>query len=138
MITNWKVNASNQNSDHRPIHYKLTIDEQITPVWRNYKKADWDVFKDTIRNKTFNDPITSVEGIEKAVGKLYKTINRGLNCICPQQPVKVRDSHVWWNEECKLARKSLKKCAHMIFKNGRPSNEQWELWKDTNREMNGS
>lgn len=52
-------------------------------------------------------------------------LNKGLDQGCPLKEVKLRSSHVWWNQECEDLKRKVKRLEHRIFKSGRPNDAQW-------------
>lgn len=101
---------------------------------RNYKSVDWSLFKDTTKTSQFNRCINSKEDIEKEVGKLYKVINKGLDRACPLKPSRIRNSHVWWNDECEQAKRVNKRLSQELNKAGNNNVELWDAWKTSNKD----
>lgn len=133
-IMNWAVDTTNMLSDHRPISFQIAAQRNQKPLMRNYKSANWNTFRDTIKDKAFNKDIMTCEDIEKELGKLYGAINKGLDTTCPKKPSKIRNSHTWWNQECEKARSNLNKINKQISQSTLPNRDLWQKRDTCNKE----
>ena len=110
-VTNWRVDKSLNFSDHNSIVFELQT-EMITPKPRRpWHKADWNVFKQELRERsiTLRETITE-QRMEKALDKFYTNINKALDEACPKEQPKVIDkNNPWWTPELQTERKALAK-----------------------------
>ena len=111
IIQDWRVNPDLVESDHRIIQFAIEQCETVLKVQRNYKKANWQKFKNLLSMVEFvHDEKWSQETIEIHVNKLEGEIRKALDIVAPEKKTKIRtDDPEWLSQEILDMRKHLKK-----------------------------
>ena len=114
MVTKCKVDPAIHptSTDHFPIVTNITLPQERinTPPSYNFREADWEVFRRTLRTKLRLTPqrpvITSLQQLEEAAAQLTTSIQ-----IRIQENVKKSkprpDAKRWWNSDLERMRKEL-------------------------------
>ena len=87
-IKDWRVDPSYDGSDHSTISFELNASSAKKEKIRNWDKADWDLFTDTLRLDSFHIPqVIDQRKLDKLVSKLYNRLNNALDLACPLHEV---------------------------------------------------
>jgi hypothetical protein len=92
-IADWAVNGAESESDHKHIEYTLDFESTRTIETRNYRKANWVLFRALLACATKKlDPRPTWDGprLDLEVEKLVKAIDKALDKACPKKTVTVR------------------------------------------------
>ena len=138
-ILDWQVHSHCMASDHKPITYKFKCPKGSAMKARNFYKADWQKFKTIINSElpALSDGKWSQVRIEQELDALYKCIYKALDIVCPKRPRRVKQTAIWWNEDCEKAKNTFKTTQRRVHRAIRtrktpphPTDEEWEEIKN--------
>ncbi len=134
--TKLAVGDDNFGSDHFPIYveYEHTKGKvEVAQEFLNFKKADWDLFRDKCGRVTLND--VWAEDIDTFNGNIISYIMDRAKESIPVSKVREnkRPSCPWWNHACELSVRARKKCLSKLKRNPTPTN--LEHYRATQREV---
>lgn len=135
-IENWRVAPGESFSDHRILEYNVVNGNTPAPaetLGRNYMKANWTTFQSIMSEIQPNAQSEwSEDTLESSSAYFYEYINSALDKVCPVKKIKVKDTGVWWNQDCHDAQQRAKVAERRAHKHRsrRPSNPTGELWEN--------
>jgi hypothetical protein len=91
-IADWAVNGAESESDHKHIEYTLDFESTRTIESRNYRKANWVLFRALLARATKKlDPRPTWDGprLDLEVERLVKAIDKALDKACPKKTITV-------------------------------------------------
>ena len=118
----WHTHSELCSSDHFPIITGFVNNSPIpfTPKW-NYHRANWDeLYGATESTLKYNETISSLENLQNFVGSL---ISISKNYIPASQISHHRSGVIWWNDNCKKAKKERNRA----FRKFKSSNDPKDL-----------
>ena len=78
-LENWRVIRKFNGSDHNTILYQLNTDIIEIPPYRNYSKADWDLFRHELEHSHIHIPVNmNQKKLDKMVYKVTDAINNAI------------------------------------------------------------
>ena len=117
----WTTIKDPHQSDHYPISIKQDIPvTQEIPVRFNFKKANWENFKQECKNKLNTSKIIRIEEFTETLLSIAES-------HIPKTSPKPRKNKPWFNEDCKLAIKNKNKALRKFISH--PSNENLKNFK---------
>ncbi len=111
-VSNWEVLKDDDSlSDHKKItyNYSTEIAEQEGCI-RQYTKANWEIFQQTLRNVGIQNIIDSYS-LDEMMEKLEENLKMALDQVAPKKERKFKNSNTWWTDELEQRRTELKKAA---------------------------
>ena len=118
LVKEWDVDETSAISDHKPITFMIGAHSIEQTKVRPYTKTDWEKFNHHVETRCPH--IKSLEGnwseedIESQYKKLFLFLDKVMDKHCPWGNRRIRDSHIWWNEECEHARRKLRNAGRKI------------------------
>ena len=128
-ISNWRVDRSYNASDHNTIRFEAEATTTGRTRLRPWSKADWQLFKDHLRNAEYRIPThMSMKKLDALVDRLYKNLNEALNKACPEITVKdaIR-SQVWITDKHEELKREVTKLYQKAKR--QPTTLNWENYK---------
>ena len=118
VIKNWRVINDFNASDHKTIRFELEQEIFTQVKTRNFKKADWDLFKEITDKAKFYFPSRlNKKKLDKMVQSLYKVINKALDKACPLRAKRSgRKDPNWFTAKHKSLRKKSQKSVQRVYK----------------------
>jgi ribonuclease HI len=110
-VSGWNVSQEYSMSDHQTIQFSLTADDFSTKPFRNPKKTNWSVFKETLvcLMDGWKAPVESTFKIEEAVRFLTSRIILSYEESCPLiKPRDMRESF-WKNADLRKLQRTYRK-----------------------------
>jgi ribonuclease HI len=124
-VSDWLVNTEYHSfSDHRLITYDITYtSNEKTITCRNYSKANWDIFRESLIRQTKSyapNPKWGSKRLDQAAAELDRTINKALNKACPEYQITIGKntpkSPDWYQPETKKLSAIVGKCHKAYIK----------------------
>ena len=110
-------------SDHDIVPVLVnTIPSQTKQVPRNiplYKKADWDQFKQTMRD--FQSELLTAINVQELWDKFVSQLEQGIDKFIPTRKAGTRNGFPWINQEIRRLMRKMKKLYKRMKRSGRPN-----------------
>lgn len=134
---NWEVLPSPRDSDHNPIQVCISTNNRVPPqetlTFRNFKKANWDLFGNHQVWKTLpSEAIINNSSAAQLLEDLYSRFNTALNDTTPVVKLSKFYPKPWWSPEVKEAFEKREKAYKIYRQNKSPQN--FTKWKKTKAE----
>ena len=104
----WEVDNEYSGSDHRYIHFSSSSSFFTNNFYRNFKKANWDIFQASLPNGGCEIG-PSIPEIDQAACWIENEINKALLLACPPKKALKRPPCPWWNDEIENCRKKIRR-----------------------------
>ena len=112
LVTQWHVREDDAMSDHRLITMKVQTGEHTTKKGRNLARADWSLFKETLKTSTTKwvEPLRwNHSTIETELRHIMNEIDTALDIVAPITPFKPPSKPKWWNPDLQVLRTNIKR-----------------------------
>ena len=132
-VSGWIVNTDYNGSDHNSIEFHVQQDYMIIPKVWVWHKADWPVFKESMKKVKYELPsnITN-DTCEDMLKYFYKSIAKAMRKAIPRSKPKTVDrNNPWWSEELRSERRELNKAYKGMIK--APTQANTDRYKDKHR-----
>ena len=98
MILDWKVDKTNNFSDHNNITFNLCSEQITLEKTRPWKKANWTEFQQELNSKEIKiREIVTEKRLESLLKTFYTNIDKCLDKACPKEVQKSVDkNNPWW------------------------------------------
>jgi len=129
LFSGWHVSDTPMMSDHKLVTMTLDIEPEIIAERYDYSKANWNLFRDMIRNKlpkVVED--WSIQDIETQANKITEIIQTCMNKCIPKRKVKLHKPVGWWTKDLELLKVRVDK-AHKKFNKHTYNRRLREEWK---------
>ena len=128
LVDGWRVDTGATSSDHNTIFFEIKVKRDkgvnITRTTRkfNTRKADWDTFKDKLRDIKIENNINlnSIRGINSKVDLEELIVNYRDNILkacedsIPKTSIKSKITCPWWSEELTVKKKEFTRLKNRI------------------------
>ena len=111
-VANWNVNKEYQFSDHRRLEFEIKYKAIITVVTRNFRKANWNIFKSFLgKNRNWNPPcFWNKLVLDEEVDKYTHEIQKSLDVACPKRKININKAKkVWWSNNLENLKRNSKR-----------------------------
>ena len=114
-VSGWEVEFRYSFSDHRYIKFEIEGDLKGRSMYRNVRKADWDLFQSTLGKLVPPPPREDGGDLEACAEALDNAMRVALNVACPEKPALSRKPNSWWTADLDRLRKETRELAKRRF-----------------------
>ncbi|KAL1448444.1 hypothetical protein WDU94_012211 [Cyamophila willieti] len=119
VIDDWRVlDELISSSDHQYIYFRISTDKGLTTSYRNPRKANWHVFRTSLRRELVEVDVKDSRTLDEAALSLEGALLNSFDNCCPETRRNNHRQPVWWSKNLENLRKKTRKLWNKAKRNG--------------------